>query len=101
MPQPEVLGPNGTFLAVRKLHTKAAAWRQYLRANTTSPEQEALLRAKMIGRWPSGAPLTLSPDQDDPALGTNPRRNNDFLYQKTTTAASSVPRRTYPARQPA
>jgi Dyp-type peroxidase family len=82
MPQPEVLGRNGTYLAVRKLHTKVAAWRQYLRANTTSPEQEALLGAKMIGRWPSGAPITLSSDQDDPALGADPRRNNDFLYQK-------------------
>jgi hypothetical protein len=43
---------------VHKLHTKVAAWRQYLRANSTSPEGEALLGAKMIGRWPSGA-LTL------------------------------------------
>jgi deferrochelatase/peroxidase EfeB len=26
------------------------------------------LAAKMVGRWPSGAPLELSPDQDDPSL---------------------------------
>ncbi len=38
MPQPDVLGRNGTYLAIRKLHTRvAAAWRQYLRANATSP----------------------------------------------------------------
>jgi deferrochelatase/peroxidase EfeB len=61
IPQPEVLGRNGTYLAVRKLHTKVAAWRQYLRANSSNPEEEALLGAKMIGRCPSGAPLTLSP----------------------------------------
>jgi Dyp-type peroxidase family len=82
MPQPEVLGRNGTYLAVRKLHTKVAAWRQYLRANSANPEQEALLGAKMVGRWPSGAPLALSPDHDDAELGADPSRNNDFLYRK-------------------
>jgi Dyp-type peroxidase family len=82
MPQPEVLGRNGTYLAVRKLHTKVAAWRQYLRANTASEAEEALLGAKMIGRWPSGAPLALAPDKDDPELGADPSRNNDFLYRE-------------------
>jgi Dyp-type peroxidase family len=82
MPQPEVLGRNGTYLAVRKLHTKVAAWRQFLRANSPTPEEEALLAAKMVGRWPSGAPLTLSPERDDEALGANPHRNNDFLYRE-------------------
>jgi Dyp-type peroxidase family len=82
MPSPEVLGRNGTYMALRKLHTKVAAWRQFLRANASGPEQEALLGAKMIGRWPSGAPITLSPDQDDPAMGGDPSRNNDFLYRE-------------------
>ncbi|HEY6423690.1 MAG TPA: Dyp-type peroxidase [Pseudonocardiaceae bacterium] len=82
MPQPEVLGRNGTYLAVRKGHTKVAAWRQFLRANSSTPAQEALLAAKMVGRWPSGAPLTLSPQQDDPALGADRHRNNDFLYRE-------------------
>ena len=31
-------------------------------------------------RWQSGAPLALSPERDDPELGADPRRNNDFLY---------------------
>src|SRR5262249_16697614 len=30
--------------------------------------------------WRSGAPLTLAPEQDAPALGADPRRNNDFTY---------------------
>src|SRR4051794_41918915 len=34
----------------------------------------------MIGRWHSGAPLALSPDHDDPELGADPARNNDFTY---------------------
>jgi Dyp-type peroxidase family len=82
MPQPDVLGRNGTYLAVRKIHTKVAAWRQYLTKNTSTPAEEALLAAKMVGRWPSGAPLTLSPDRDDAELGADPRRNNDFLYRE-------------------
>ena len=34
----------------------------------------------MVGRWQSGAPLALSPERDDPELGADPRRNNDFVY---------------------
>jgi Dyp-type peroxidase family len=80
MPTPEVLGRNGTYVVFRKLHTRVAAYRQYLREKAASREEEALIGAKMVGRWQSGAPLTLSPEQDDPALGADKERNNDFLY---------------------
>jgi Dyp-type peroxidase family len=80
MPTPEVLGRNGTYLVFRKLHTRVAAYRQYLRAKAASREEEALLGAKMVGRWPSGAPLALCPEQDDPGLGAHPDRNNHFGY---------------------
>ena len=80
MPQPEVLGRNGTYAVVRKLHQRVAAFRQYLRSNSSNPQEEELLAAKMMGRWRSGAPLALSPERDDPSLGTDSTRNNDFLY---------------------
>ncbi|MFZ0971391.1 MAG: Dyp-type peroxidase [Solirubrobacteraceae bacterium] len=80
MPTPEVLGRNGTYLVFRKLHTRVAAYRAYLRAKAANREEEALLAAKMVGRWPSGAPLTLAPGCDDPGLGADPDRNNDFSY---------------------
>ena len=80
MPTPEVLGRNGTYVVFRKLHTRVAAYRQYLRAKAASHAEEALLGAKMVGRWQSGAPLALSPERDDPELGIDPDRNNDFLY---------------------
>ena len=80
MPTPEVLGRNGTYVVFRKLHTRVAAYRQYLRAKAASREEEALMAAKMVGRWPSGAPLALSPERDDPALGADPQRNNAFSY---------------------
>jgi len=79
-PEPEALRRNGTFLVFRKFHTRVAAFRKYLREQTVSPEEQELIAAKMVGRWRSGAPLVLSPDHDDPALGTDPNRNNDFTY---------------------
>ena len=80
MPSPEVLGRNGTYIVFRKLHTRVAAYRQYLRARTASREEAALLGAKMVGRWQSGAPLALAPDRDVPDLGADPERNNNFAY---------------------
>jgi Dyp-type peroxidase family len=80
VPQPEVLGRNGTYVVFRKLHTRTALWRQYLHQNAQDAAEEAWLGAKIVGRWPSGAPLSLSPDQDDPELGADPHRNNAFTY---------------------
>jgi Dyp-type peroxidase family len=80
IPAPEVLGRNGTYMVFRKLHTRVAAYRKYLRARARSREEEALLGAKIVGRWPSGAPLALAPEHDDPALGADDRRNNRFSY---------------------
>jgi Dyp-type peroxidase family len=80
MPTPEVLGRNGTYVVFRKLHTRVAAYRQYLRAKAANREEEALLGAKMVGRWQSGAPLAVSPERDAPELGADPARNNDFRY---------------------
>src|SRR4051794_20852256 len=68
MPQPDALGRNGTYLAFRKLHQRVAAFREYLHSQSSGAEEEELLAAKMVGRWPSGAPLALSPERDDPAL---------------------------------
>ncbi len=91
MPRPEVLGRNGTYVAFRKLHQRVAAFRQYLRANSTSPGEEELLAAKMLGRWPSGAPLALCPIHDDPECGADPRRNNDFLYHDDPEGLKTPP----------
>ena len=80
MPTPDVLGRNGTFLVFRKLHTDVAAYRRYLRERARGRDDERLLAAKMVGRWPSGAPLALAPEVDDPDLGADPARNNSFGY---------------------
>src|SRR6185437_8186190 len=80
MPTPDVLGRNGTYVVFRKLHTRVAAYRRYLRERAADRREEALLGAKMVGRWQSGAPLARTPERDDPELGEDPRRNNDFRY---------------------
>ena len=80
MPTPDVLGRNGTYIVFRKLHTRVAAYRQYLRDKSASRDEAARLGAKMVGRWQSGAPLAVSPEHDDPELGADPSRHNDFLY---------------------
>src|SRR6266404_105780 len=80
-PQPEVLRRNGTFLAFRKFHMEVAAFRKYLAEQASSPEEEELIAAKMVGRWRSGAPLVLAPDRDDANLGADLDRNNVFSYE--------------------
>jgi Dyp-type peroxidase family len=82
MPTPEVLGRNGTYIVFRKLHTRVAAYRRYLRDKAVTREEEALLGAKLVGRWQSGAPLALCPERDDPERGADPQRNNDFVYRE-------------------
>ncbi len=81
IPQPEALGRNGSYIVFRKLHQRVAAFRQYLRANASDAGDEELVAAKMMGRWRSGAPLALAPTADDPNLGSDPRRNNAFLFK--------------------
>ena len=91
IPQPDVLGRNGTYIVFRKLHQRVAAFRQYLKANSTGPEDEELLAAKMMGRWRSGAPLALCPFHDEPELGADSSRNNNFLYEEDDPAGLKTP----------
>ena len=80
MPQPDILGRNGTYIGLRKYQSRVGAFNRFLHANGRTEEERELLAAKLVGRWRSGAPLTLAPNVDNPALGADPRRNNDFNY---------------------
>jgi Dyp-type peroxidase family len=80
VPQPDVLGRNGTFAGFRKMHTRVAAFRRYLHDNATESLSAEMLAAKMLGRWPSGAPLILSPDTDTPGIGEDLQHLNNFGY---------------------
>ena len=91
MPSPDVLGRNGTYVAFRKLHVDVAGFRRYLKENSSDPGQEELLAAKIVGRWRSGAPLMLAPDQDDAAIATDPERVNDFRYRDADPKGMQCP----------
>ena len=84
MPHPEILGRNGTYVGFRKYQSRVGAFNRFLRANGSTEEERELLAAKLVGRWRSGAPLTVAPDVDNPALGADPQRNNDFDYADDT-----------------
>jgi Dyp-type peroxidase family len=82
------LGRNGSYLVFRKLQQDVPAlwgWiadhaRQLSDGNASEAARlTELLGAKLVGRWRSGAPLTLTPDHDDLAYAT-PDRLNAFKY---------------------
>ncbi len=79
-PAPDVLGRNGTYVGLRKYQARVGAFNRFLHANARTEDERELRAAKLVGRWRSGAPLTLAPNRDDPALGADPLRNNDFTY---------------------
>ena len=89
--EPEILGRNGSFLAYRRMQEHVGAFRQFLQQHGRSTEEQELIAAKLMGRWRSGAPLVLSPEKDDPALGADPQRNNDFNYAKMDPHGYAVP----------
>jgi Dyp-type peroxidase family len=80
-PEPDDLGRNGSYLAVRKLRQDVAGFRRMLdAAAATLPGDGQRLAAKLIGRWPNGSPLDLSPEHPDSSLAADPDRNNAFDY---------------------
>jgi Dyp-type peroxidase family len=81
------LGRNGTFLVLRQLAQDVRGFWRYVAAAADEPSRETWFAAKMVGRWPSGAPVTLSPDADDPLLATA----NDFTYHYADALGLSCP----------
>ncbi|MBT2407515.1 MULTISPECIES: peroxidase [unclassified Streptomyces] len=87
------LGRNGSYLVFRQLHQDVDGFRGYLDDATRRPDgtddpaARDALAARMVGRWPSGAPLVHAPRQDDPGLATD----NDFGYFATDPNGLSCP----------
>jgi len=82
------LGRNGSYLVVRQLRQDVGAFWQFMdRAAGGDPAARTRLAAKMVGRWPSGAPLVLAPDADDPRLA----EANDFAYHEPDRRGTRCP----------
>ena len=80
LPQPEILSRNGSYLAYFRLQEHVGTFRDFLQQHGKTAEEQELVAAKLMGRWRSGAPLALAPKKDDPELGKDMQRNNDFNY---------------------
>jgi deferrochelatase/peroxidase EfeB len=79
-------------MAYRRLQEHVGRFRDFLREHGgPTPEEQELLAAKLMGRWRSGAPLTLAPEKDDPELGADMQRNNDFNYKTMDPHGYAVP----------
>lgn len=90
MPVPEI-GRNGSYMAYRRLEEHVGLFRAFLAEHGETPEEQELIAAKLMGRWRSGAPLTLAPEKDDAELGADLNRCNDFNYAKEDPHGYAVP----------
>jgi Dyp-type peroxidase family len=87
------LGRNGTYLVFRQLSQDVHGFWRFLDHATkcadgsSDPVRRIRLAAKMVGRWPGGAPLALAPDGDDPGLA----EANDFAYFHTDRMGGRCP----------
>jgi Dyp-type peroxidase family len=77
---------DGSFLVFRYLEQLVPEFDDFLIKNPIvldglpRDEGSALLGARMVGRWKSGAPVDMTPLKDDPVLGADPTRNNNFDF---------------------
>jgi Dyp-type peroxidase family len=74
---------NGSFLVFRRLRQEVGAFHRFLGSLATrfgtSPE---FVGSRMVGRWPSGAPVVVSPQADDKDLAEDDCRNNNFEFEE-------------------
>jgi Dyp-type peroxidase family len=93
---------NGSFMVWRRLEQDVVGFHTAVKAEATRLGMDAtLLAARMVGRWPSGAPVVLAPLQDDPMLAASPLHNNNFEYARDDPDQRRCPyaahiRKTYP-----
>jgi Dyp-type peroxidase family len=87
------LGRNGSYLVMRQLDQDVGGFWRYVTEATRRPDgsddpaARELLAAKLVGRWPSGAPLVKAPDRDNPGLGLD----NDFRYHDADPVGLACP----------
>jgi len=90
---------NGSFLVFRRLNQNVAGFAQFLEQQAASlaktPGFAGLtpmqLGSLLVGRWPSGAPLSRMPLADDPVLAADRDANNDFLFASDSPLPNFLP----------
>lgn len=77
---PGPLGRNGTYMVYRELDQHVERFNRFLDdQEEKSGLKKEVIAAKIVGRWPDGTPLAVSPDRDL-QLGRGDRRLDDFSY---------------------
>lgn len=87
----EIVGRNGSYMAYRRLEEHVGKFRAFLAEHGETPEEQELVAAKLMGRWRSGAPLHMCPEKDDPELGADLSRCNNFAYKEEDPHGYAVP----------
>ncbi|AUC80766.1 Dyp-type peroxidase [Lacinutrix sp. Bg11-31] len=78
------LGKNGSYFIVRQMQQDVEGFWNFMNDRTRNDDgafnEEASIKlaSKMMGRWPSGSPISKFPDKDPGGVSDN----NDFLYAK-------------------
>ncbi|CAN5618617.1 peroxidase [soil metagenome] len=78
------LGRNGSYIVFRQLEQDVRTFWRFIDERTRSgdtpdPERRKWLAAKMVGRWPNGAPLVKYPDGEPETSDLS--KANDFMYK--------------------
>lgn len=87
------LGRNGTYFVLRQLKEDVEGYWTFLNETTKNedgsinPEESTKLAAKMMGRWPGGAPLVKHPEKDPGETSDD----NDFNYISTDKLGYKCP----------
>ena len=92
-------GLNGAYLVARQLRQDVGGFNAMLEKladaavlKTRLPDHDPAQRAawaasRIIGRWPSGCPVTASPDRDDPQFAGR----NGFMFEGADPRGTSCP----------
>ncbi|RVU21052.1 Dyp-type peroxidase [Methylobacterium oryzihabitans] len=98
---PQAWMRDGSYMVFRRLKQLVPEFDAFLDERGEALGLDpALLGARMVGRWKSGAPVMIAPLQDEPAIGGAPLLNNDFEFgsdphQRRCPYAAHI-RKTYP-----
>lgn len=74
---------NGSFLVFRRLRQDVAGFHTFLHEQAQQLKLDPkFVGAKIVGRWPSGAPILRAAKADNASLGNDDCANNDFEFFK-------------------